>query len=98
MAEFKVGGKVETATCRGCGKILKGDPYYKGGNAYHPTTNERCKVNFYGGFVCSKSCDMTASLELERTMPGHTGSQSSLSSPAFAHFKNNWEIVPVGAQ
>lgn len=80
----------EKATCRGCKKELKGKPYYMGGPAYHPDTNERCKVNFYGGFVCSEACDRRASLELERTMPGHTASQSSLSSQAYADLKRNW--------
>lgn len=81
----------EVATCRGCGKILNGKPYYMGGQAYHPKTNERCKVNFYGGFVCSQECDKQASLELERTMPGHTANQSSLSCQALADWKKNWE-------
>jgi ribosomal protein L34E len=80
----------EVAVCRGCGKHLKGKPYYMGGEAYDPKTNERCKVNHYGGFVCSESCDRNASLELERTMPGHTASQSSLSTFALEHHKKNW--------
>lgn len=63
--------KEEVATCRGCGKELKGKPYYMGGTAYHPRTNERCKVNFYGGFVCSDKCDKRASYELEASMPGN---------------------------
>jgi hypothetical protein len=78
------------AVCRGCNKTLDGKPYYMGHPAYHPVTKEQCKVNFYGGFVCSESCDRNASLELERTMPGHTGAQSSLSSPAQDHLKKNW--------
>lgn len=76
------------AICRYCKKTLNGKPYYMGGNAYDPVTNKRCKVNFYGGFVCSEQCDKNASLELERTMPGH--SQSYLSSFSYAHFKKNW--------
>jgi hypothetical protein len=61
----------EVAICRGCKKVLKGKPYYMGGSAYHPRTNERCKVNFYGGFVCSDECDKRANYELERSMPGN---------------------------
>lgn len=80
----------EVATCRGCKKILKGKPYYMGHPAYHPDTNERCKVNFYGGFVCCENCDRQASLELERSMPGHTQSQSSLSTMSESHLKQNW--------
>lgn len=81
----------ELATCRCCGKVLKGKPYYTGHPAYHPETNDRCKVNFYGGFVCSSTCDRNASLELERTMPGHTQSQSTLSTMAHTHWQQNWK-------
>lgn len=81
----------EKATCRGCGRELIGKPYYMGGNAYHPVTKELCKVNFYGGFVCGSACDWNASLELERTMPGHTHSQSSLSTFAKSHYDKNWK-------
>ena len=81
----------EKATCRGCKKELIGNPYYMGGGAYHPKTKERCKVNFYGGYVCSPECDRRSSLELERTMPGHTANQSSLSCQALANWKKNWQ-------
>jgi ribosomal protein L34E len=81
----------EVATCRGCGKVLKGRPVYTGQAVYHPDTNERCKVNFYGGHVCSPECDRRSSLELERTMPGHTANQSSLSCQALADWKKNWQ-------
>lgn len=81
----------EVATCRGCGRELIGKPYYMGGGAYMPKTMEPCKVNFYGGYVCSPACDKNASLELERTMPGHTSSQSSLSCQALRDWKKNWE-------
>lgn len=82
--------KEETAICRGCGKILNGKPYYTGGVAYHPDTNESCKVNFYGGFVCSELCDIKASKELEASMPGNTGS-GKLSTFAQNHIANNWK-------
>jgi hypothetical protein len=61
----------EKATCRGCNKELNGKPYYMGGQAYHPRTNERCKVNFYGGFVCSDECDKRANYDHEASMPGN---------------------------
>lgn len=80
-----------TAVCRGCGKQLKGKPYYMGGSAYHPVTNERCPANYYGGFVCSENCDYNASLELERSMPGHGPSQKSLGQSAANHLRNNWK-------
>lgn len=59
----------EVVECRGCRRVLKGKPYYMGGSAYHPVTNERCKVNFYGGFVCSDECDKRANYEQESSFP-----------------------------
>ncbi len=81
---------VERATCRGCGRILSGKPYYMGGRAYHPETGERCPSNHYGGFVCSRSCDFRASLELERSMPGHGDGQQRLGSFARESLERNW--------
>ena len=66
----------DTAECRGCGKTLSGKPYYTGGNAYDPVTGKQAKVNFYGGYVCSRECDYRASLALEQSMPGHRGQRS----------------------
>jgi hypothetical protein len=80
----------DKATCRGCGKELIGKPYYMGGGAYMPKTMEPCKVNFYGGYVCSEACDFNTSLAHERTMPGHTHSQASLSSFAQQDYNKNW--------
>lgn len=80
----------EKATCRGCGKILKGKPYYMGGAAYDPKTNEQCKVNHYGGYVCSEECDRRASLELERSMPGHGGGQRTIGQSAQQSLNRNW--------
>lgn len=81
----------ETVKCRHCGLKLNGQPYFMGGSAYHPRTGERCKVNHYGGYVCSRECDYRASLDLERTMPGHTGAQVRLGSFAQSSFDANWE-------
>ena len=63
------------AECRGCGKALRGTPYYKGGPAYLPLEEGggQAKVNFYGGYVCSQQCDVNAALRLEQSMPGHMG-------------------------
>ena len=58
------------AVCRGCGKLLNGNPFWKGGSAYDPQTRERAKANFYGGWVCSRQCDYKAAMEQERSMPG----------------------------
>lgn len=81
---------VEPAVCRGCGRVLKGKAYYLGGIAYHPVTNERCPVNFYGGYACSHTCDYRSSLELERSMPGGRYDQQSLSTFASNSLRNNW--------
>lgn len=78
------------AVCRGCGRNLKGKPYYMGGEAYHPKTNERCKVNFYGGFVCSEQCDIDAAVELERTMPGHDPTKKAPSYMVMQEIKRKW--------
>lgn len=82
--------KTEQAKCRGCGRVLKGKPYYLGGRAYHPDTGEQCPINYYGGFVCSESCDERACLELEKSMPGHTG-QWRIGDSAQAKIRRNWE-------
>jgi len=62
----------EQAECRGCGMTLKGKPYYMGGAAYHPTTREQCKINFYGGYVCSDDCDRAVNNEMKRSIDEHT--------------------------
>jgi hypothetical protein len=64
------------AVCRGCGLELRGKAYYLGGHAFHPNTGAQAKVNYYGGYVCSESCDRRAHLELEQSMPGHGGQRS----------------------
>lgn len=80
----------KTASCRGCGMKLDGKPYYMGGEAYHPITKKKAKVNHYGGFVCSERCDFDSSLSLERSMPGHDSSQVSLGMFSEKHHKSNW--------
>jgi hypothetical protein len=78
------------AKCRGCGKSLRGDDYMYGGRAFDPDNNEQCKINYYGGFVCSRSCDYRASLELERSMPGHSYSDTGLGCFSSIHLDRNW--------
>jgi len=75
--------------CRGCGKLLRCD----GRNiAFDPETNEECKKNHYGGFVCSRRCDYNSSLELEQSMPGHSCSDTRLGCSSQQSFDNNrWE-------
>lgn len=81
----------ETAVCRGCGCKLTGKPYYTGNiYAFDPVTKREAKINFYGGFVCSQECDFRSSLELEKSMPGHGGSQRTISDMASAKMARNW--------
>lgn len=80
----------QVATCRHCGQTLRGKPYYTGGSAYLPLPKGgRAPVNYYGGFVCSRSCDYRTSLELEQSMPGHNG-QQRLGDQALARVNSNW--------
>jgi len=86
----------DEATCRGCNRKLFGRNYCYGGDAYIPrpdgTPGPRAKINYYGGYVCSRSCDYKSSLKLEQSMPGHGYSQRSLSpnSPAAQRVEANW--------
>ncbi len=61
----------ETAVCRGCGMKLKGKPYHLGGIARHPETNKVCESNFYGGYVCSDSCDSYSTSRQKRSIDEH---------------------------
>ena len=80
----------EMATCRGCGRGLRGKAYHLGGSAYHPVSGNACPSNFYGGYVCSRECDFRASRDLERTMPGHGYDSQSISSYARERINRNW--------
>lgn len=83
------------AVCRGCGKVLRGKPYGFGGSAFDPETGKEAKRNHYGGYVCSRQCDFNASLELERSMPGHGASQKTLGCYAQRKLELNWpEVKP----
>jgi len=80
----------EKATCRGCGKELVGKPYYMGGHATHPKTGELCKINQYGGFVCSRECDVSASIIMHSSMPGCAGATRP-DCYAMERIKRNWD-------
>ena len=79
----------EKAGCRNCGKIFIGKPYYKGGHAYDPKTMERMPANFYGGFVCSRNCDVKVCLNMSSSMPG-AGKAYFLNSLERQHVEHNW--------
>ena len=80
----------EKAKCRGCGKELDGKPYSAGGYAFDPQTREKAQACFYGGYVCSRNCDIRACLALERTMPGHEGGQREPGQLAMKQVRSNW--------
>lgn len=81
----------EYAVCRGCGKRLNGKPFWAGGFAYDPQTKKEAKTCFYGGYVCSKSCDYKASLELEQTMPGHGYEQKRVIPSTASAIERKWD-------
>lgn len=87
----------DTPVCRGCGRHLEGSPYFKGGRAFVPAPEgapswkrEPAKKNHFGGWVCSYDCDRRASLEQERSMPGHDWEQRTLSCYAADALRRNW--------
>ena len=80
----------EVATCRGCGMILRGRAYWFGGQACHPKTGEQCRINYYGGFVCSKTCDWNASMRMATSMPGARGKATTLDTFALEGYRRNW--------
>jgi len=85
-----MGKEKEKATCRGCKRILKGDEYCYGGNAFLPEGG-LAKINHYGGFVCSEDCDRSASFKLENSMPGAcSGGNKRLSCFAQNSLNSNW--------
>jgi len=79
----------EVATCRGCGRALRGKPYYMGGIAYIPETGARAPANHFGGYVCSESCDRNACLEMLSSMPG-AGPARRLDTPCEQSVRLNW--------
>lgn len=87
---------LDIAQCRGCGRELDGRDYRFGGEAFVPNMpnkrgpRERAKVNFYGGFVCSRECDWRASLRHEQSMPGHYTNQTRLGCSSMESFNRNW--------
>lgn len=80
----------DTPVCRGCGRTLKGSPYFKGGRAFIPETGAAARVNHFGGWVCSRTCDHRASLQQEQSMPGHGNEQKRLSCYAAEALRRNW--------
>jgi hypothetical protein len=81
---------LHTAICRGCRKKLIGKPYHLGGGAYDPVTLKSCKVNHYGGYVCSPECDYRVSLDMLSSMPG-AGTATSLDCYARESYNRNWK-------
>lgn len=81
----------DKAVCRGCGRELIGKPYYMGGSAYLPGPKiARAPACHYGGYVCSRDCDVRACLELEQDMPGHGWQQARPGQAAMESINRNW--------
>lgn len=62
----------EQAECRGCRRKLDGKPYSMGGSAYVPDTKTRNRPygvralgHFYGGYVCSPTCNRRVFTEMK---------------------------------
>jgi hypothetical protein len=70
--------------------VLRGKPFYMGGDAYRPDTGERCRKNHYGGYVCSEACDRGSSQRLEDSMPGAGRAGGRLSDFARQSLNRNW--------
>jgi hypothetical protein len=77
------------AECRGCGRPLNGTAYYLGGSAYIPESGDKAKVNFYGGYVCSRDCDKRVSLDMSSSMPG-AGKAHRLNTSEAESLRANW--------
>jgi len=77
--------------CRGCGRTLLGSPYYTGKPAYAPESpGLELPTNHYGGHVCSRRCDVSATLELEGSMPG-AGEAKRLNPSISRTLHTNWD-------
>lgn len=84
----------DQAECRSCGRKLIGDAYYTG-NLYAriPNSKDYAKICNYGGFVCSRQCEINACYEVESTMPNNRLNGkgiSSLSTYSQKSIRNNW--------
>lgn len=81
--------EAETAVCRGCGRKLIGKPFYRGGGARHPKTGERCPSNYFGGYVCSETCDRKVLFDMHSSFPG-AGVCKTLPSEAEQSLIDHW--------
>lgn len=72
--------------CRGCGKQLISRSY---DHPYDPETGESARTNFFGGFVCSRACDVQACLSMQSSMPG-AGIAKHLNTPEREQVERNW--------
>lgn len=76
------------AECRGCRKPLRKSD--SGGYCYDQKTGKEAIWGHYGGWACSRDCEFRASLELERSMPGHNATQTRLSCYAAEALRKHW--------
>ncbi len=73
--------------CRGCGREL-----IMSHDGFHARTAENieAKTCFYGGFVCSRRCDVKACIEMESSMPG-AGFASRPGDFSMQQIHDNWD-------
>ena len=79
----------EYAVCRNCGTRLDGQPYHLGGEAYL-SDGKLARKNWYGGYVCSKTCDIAATLEMKSSFPG-AGQARKLDSQEYHRIEKAWD-------
>jgi hypothetical protein len=72
--------------CRHCGTPLAGEMYRY---VYNPDTKIEAKQNQFGGYVCSRTCDVRECLSMLGSMPG-AGPAMHLDSPCEAQVIRNW--------
>ena len=76
--------------CRHCKKPLVVHRGHYHVSAYDPETNEPAQENHYGGWVCSKECDIKECVSMSSSMPG-AGYASRPSCYAEETIKRNWK-------
>ena len=78
------------ATCRGCGRPLNGAAFHTGKPPPILEDGEKARRCHYGGWVCSRECDVAACLRLEGGQPG-TRDLTEISTQAAQSVARNWQ-------
>lgn len=78
--------------CRYCGRTIHAQghqDYYTAHWFDHQNKSQRAAVNHFGGYVCSRECDVRACLQMLSSMPG-AGPAKSLDSYCNKSVNDNW--------